>query len=186
MANRSKQVVRHFEEDSDSDYLPTESDDEDLKEQDIESSSDEEYLPRKRRWQKKGSKSKRRMSHISNESSTSRTNPKAASDPDYARKRERNNQAVRKSRAKKSELREEAMQVMANMRKEKKQLEDAMTLLTTDIDWLKKVLLKITGGSVDLKTSHSTSKIAADDDIIDLSRMKYFGADTIEVEKWTH
>lgn len=184
MANRCKRVARHIEEASDSDYLPTESDDEDLKEEDIESSSDEEYVPRKRRWQKKGKNSKRvRMSHVSNKSSTSRTNPKTASDPSYARKRERNNQAVRKSRAKKSELREEAMQVMANMRNEKKQLEDAMTLLTSDIDWLKKVLLKITGGSVDLKTSHSTSQIAADDDVIDLSRMKYFGADTIEVEK---
>ena len=74
--------------------------------------------------------------------------------------------AVKKSRAKVRNLRDEALEQMTCMSQEKDQLESMMGSLSDEIKMLKDVLIGITGG-------HMPSSFPSSD-TIDLTGLKYF------------
>jgi hypothetical protein len=93
-------------------------------------------------------------------------------DEEYQNKRERNNEAVRKSRAKQRNLRDQAISSMDSMSRERTELESIMGSLSDEIKMLKDVLIGITGGS--FPASAFTPSSSPEPDTIDLSNLKYF------------
>jgi len=81
-------------------------------------------------------------------------------DPEYLEKRKRNNEAIKKSREKAKAKAEETQKKVNELKSDNKRLEDKISVLGKEMQFLKDIFLAHAGANTDAAKAHQVAEVA--------------------------